>query len=259
MLKTQNQKLKQRSIQAKIKQVLLKYNTFTNEDAKAKKNIAKKRRINPKIKKKVKTTPLKTQKILTLKKVAALKKWRLKNPIIKRKRKKVLSKSQLIARFLRSQAKKKENIKPFKKKPRWYRYWVRKPKRRRLVYKTSFFLKKKFIVKVSTKHLQPDPLYKSLWLSNFINKFIWKGKKEFSEVVSFKILKKLKFKTRRNPFLVFYKTLKAIKPLIALRLKRIGKQIHKVPVPIEYTRTFRVGLREFLQEVIKNQNQKPRP
>lgn len=253
MLNEKIQKAQHNKIKVKIQQVLLKYNNSPATDVK-KKPVLKKRNITSKIK----SIPLNIQKLLTLKKITLLKKWRLKNPVIKKKRKKPVSRQTLIKRFLLLKAKNQKSIKPFKKNPRWYTYWIRKPKRKRIVYKTSFFLKKKFVIKVSTKHLQPDHLYKSLWFSNFINKFTWKGKKEFAELVSFKILKKLKYKTKRNPFLVFYKTLKFIKPLISLRLKRIGKQIHKVPVPIGYARSFRVGLREFLQEIIKNQNQKAR-
>jgi small subunit ribosomal protein S7 len=88
--------------------------------------------------------------------------------------------------------------------------------------------------KSTEKYLKPDPRYKSLLVSKFINYMMIKGKKSTSQKMFYDSLdiiqKKLGEKT--DPLEVFKQAIENVKPRIEVRSKRVGGATYQVPIEV---------------------------
>src|SRR5690242_3823173 len=65
---------------------------------------------------------------------------------------------------------------------------------------------------------------------------------------SFKLMKQQK---RQKPFLVFCESLELIRPVVGLVRKRVGKQIHQVPIPLRYPKAYKIAIKWILTAIKK--------
>lgn len=78
----------------------------------------------------------------------------------------------------------------------------------------------------------PDPKYKSIILSQFINTVMKKGKKSLAEKIVYDALDILEEKTKEPPLDVFYQAIDNVKPLIKVVSRRIGGSNYQVPTEV---------------------------
>lgn len=78
----------------------------------------------------------------------------------------------------------------------------------------------------------PDPKYKSIILSQFINTVMKKGKKSLAEKIVYDALDILGEKTNEPPLDVFYQSVDNVKPLIKVVSRRIGGSNYQVPTEV---------------------------
>lgn len=82
------------------------------------------------------------------------------------------------------------------------------------------------------REILPDPKYKSLILSTFINTVMKKGKKSLAERIVYDALDILAEKTKEEPLEVFTQAIENVKPLIKVVSRRIGGSNYQVPTEV---------------------------
>ncbi len=78
----------------------------------------------------------------------------------------------------------------------------------------------------------PDPKYKNVVLSKFINSVMLEGKKSLAEKIVYGALDILAEKTGKDPLEVFLEALDNAKPLIKIVSRRIGGANYQVPTEV---------------------------
>jgi len=76
--------------------------------------------------------------------------------------------------------------------------------------------------KTIEREIFPDPKYKSVTLSKFINTIMQRGKKSVAEKIVYQALDILGDKTKKEPLEVFTQSLDNVRPLIKVVSRRIG-------------------------------------
>jgi len=86
--------------------------------------------------------------------------------------------------------------------------------------------------KIVEREILPDPKYKSVVLSKFINTVMQRGKKSLAEKIVYGALDILEKKTKENPLDVFSQAISNVKPLIKVVSRRIGGANYQVPTEV---------------------------
>lgn len=84
------------------------------------------------------------------------------------------------------------------------------------------------------REVLPDPKYRNLLVSRFINMVMRKGKKSVAESIVYGALDAISKKTgNKNAVEVFEKALNNARPLLEVRPRRIGGATYQVPMEVE--------------------------
>ncbi len=86
--------------------------------------------------------------------------------------------------------------------------------------------------KTIEREIFPDPKYKSVTLSKFINTIMQRGKKSTAEKIVYGALDFLGKKTKEEPLEVFIQALENVRPLIKVVSRRIGGANYQVPTEV---------------------------
>lgn len=101
----------------------------------------------------------------------------------------------------------------------------------------------KTIKKYQNRKVKLDPLYQSLWLSKFTNKFMLQGRKHVVERIMYKSFYKIKTTFHRQPLKLLFKSLIKLKPLFGFVDMRFGKTSRRIPIPLEPRRQLILALK----------------
>lgn len=83
------------------------------------------------------------------------------------------------------------------------------------------------------RHIEPDPIYKSVVLAKFINKVMLKGKKSTARRIVYRALELFAERIKAdNPLEAFEQVLENAKPSLEVKTRRIGGANYQVPVEI---------------------------
>ena len=94
------------------------------------------------------------------------------------------------------------------------------------------------------KKIMPDPLYKSLVVSKFINKVMYDGKKSLAKKIVYKAIEGLAKKTNSDePLESFERSLENAKPSLEIKSRRIGGATYQVPIEIAPERRNALAMR----------------
>src|SRR5678816_3577193 len=86
-------------------------------------------------------------------------------------------------------------------------------------------------ITASSSTLRPDPKFKSLLASKFINCLMHSGKKSVAQDVFYSALDVIKEKMPdKDPIEVFTTAVENVKPFIEVRSRRVGGAAYQVPV-----------------------------
>ncbi|MBU1023885.1 30S ribosomal protein S7 [bacterium] len=97
------------------------------------------------------------------------------------------------------------------------------------------------------RQITPDPVYKSDVLARFINKVIWRGKKSTAESAIYDAFEIIKEKTGEDPYDVFLKALKNVKPMVEVKSRRVGGSTYQVPIEIKPIKQEAIAMRWIIQ------------
>lgn len=97
------------------------------------------------------------------------------------------------------------------------------------------------------RFLKPDPRYKSVLVSKFVNNTMWGGKKSTAEKIVYKAMDIIEERIRNaEPLEVFETALSNVKPIVEVRPRRVGGATYQVPVPVGGKRQTTLAIRWIL-------------
>ena len=89
----------------------------------------------------------------------------------------------------------------------------------------------------------PDPKYKNIAVSRFINILMLEGKKSVAEKIIYKSFNILVEKTGKPALEVFQKALDNVRPLLEIKPRRIGGATYQVPIEVRSERGISIAMR----------------
>ena len=105
------------------------------------------------------------------------------------------------------------------------------------------------------REILPDPKFKDLVLSKFMNNLMLDGKKSVSEKIVYGAFDEIESKVKRSPLEVFHEALDNIKPSVEVRSRRVGGATYQVPVEVRPQRREALAIR-WLIKASRDRNEK---
>ncbi len=102
--------------------------------------------------------------------------------------------------------------------------------------------------------IYPDPNYKSMTLSKFVNFMMFDGKKTTAEKIIYTAFELIKNKTKEDPIKIFNEAVNNIRPNLEVRSRRVGGATYQVPVEVKTSRSQTLALRWLLDASRKRKN-----
>ncbi len=89
----------------------------------------------------------------------------------------------------------------------------------------------------------PDPKFKDLILSKFMNNLMLDGKKSVAESIVYGAFDSMQAKAKADPVGLFHSALDNVKPQIEVRSRRVGGATYQVPVEVRPERAQALAIR----------------
>ena len=105
------------------------------------------------------------------------------------------------------------------------------------------------------REILPDPKFKDVVLSKFMNNLMLDGKKSVSEKIVYGAFDEIENKVKRPPLEVFHEALDNIKPSVEVRSRRVGGATYQVPVEVRPQRREALAIR-WLIKASRDRNEK---
>ncbi len=105
------------------------------------------------------------------------------------------------------------------------------------------------------REILPDPKFKDLVVSKFMNNLMLDGKKSVSEKIVYVAFDEIENKMKRPPLEVFHEALDNIKPSVEVRSRRVGGATYQVPVEVRPQRREALAIR-WLIKASRDRNEK---
>jgi len=105
------------------------------------------------------------------------------------------------------------------------------------------------------REILPDPKFKDLVVSKFMNNLMLDGKKSVSEKIVYGAFEEIENKTKRPPLDIFHEALDNIKPSVEVRSRRVGGATYQVPVEVRPQRREALAIR-WLIKASRSRNEK---
>ncbi len=93
------------------------------------------------------------------------------------------------------------------------------------------------------RELLPDPLYRSLLVSQVTNKVMLHGKRTVAEKIVYDALKIVEEKTGAEPIATLKRAIDNIKPPLEVKSRRVGGASYQVPVEVRPRRASTLSIR----------------
>ncbi len=105
-------------------------------------------------------------------------------------------------------------------------------------------------ITASSTQLRPDPRYKSLLASKFINCLMHDGKKSVAQAIFYDALEVIRERIPdRDPIEVFHTAIENVKPHIEVRSRRVGGAAYQVPMQVSRNRQQSLAIRWMLAAI----------
>ena len=105
-------------------------------------------------------------------------------------------------------------------------------------------------ITASRSQLEPDPKYKSILASKFINCLMWDGKKTTAQNLLYDAMEEMgKRDTNQEPIDLFTQAVDNVKPHVEVRSRRVGGAAYQVPMQVSRTRQQTLAIRWLLTAV----------
>ena len=93
------------------------------------------------------------------------------------------------------------------------------------------------------RQLDPDPVYKSVLVSQVINKVLWRGKKGAARRIVYGAMDIVEQRTGSDPLPTLKRAIDNIRPQVEVRSRRVGGSSYQVPVEVRPRRAQTLAVR----------------
>ena len=93
------------------------------------------------------------------------------------------------------------------------------------------------------RQVLPDPKFKDIVISKFMNQIMLDGKKSTAERIVYGAFDLVEEKAKKDPVEVFHAALEAISPAVEVRSRRVGGATYQVPVEVRAVRRTTLAMR----------------
>ncbi|MFM8862165.1 MAG: 30S ribosomal protein S7 [Acidimicrobiia bacterium] len=93
------------------------------------------------------------------------------------------------------------------------------------------------------RELMPDPIYRSVVVTQFVNKVLQRGKRSTAERIVYEALHIIEEKTGSEPIATRTRAVDNVKPQLEVRSRRVGGATYQVPVEVRPRRANTLAIR----------------
>jgi len=93
----------------------------------------------------------------------------------------------------------------------------------------------------------PDPKYRDLAVTKFINMMMQDGKKGVAEKILYSAMDLMQQRSGQNALEIFKQALEHVKPIVEVRSRRVGGATYQVPVEVRPARRNSLAMRWIVQ------------
>ena len=93
------------------------------------------------------------------------------------------------------------------------------------------------------RELMPDPIYRSVLVTQIVNKILMRGKRTLSERIVYEALEIIKTKTDGDPIATLKRAIENVKPALEVKSRRVGGATYQVPVEVRPRRATTLAIR----------------
>ena len=93
------------------------------------------------------------------------------------------------------------------------------------------------------RYLQPDPIYKSVLVTQLVNKILQRGKRSVAEKIVYDALSSIQEKTGSDPIDTLKRDVDNVRPQLEVRSRRVGGATYQVPVEVRPRRATTLAIR----------------
>ncbi|MEN8235777.1 MAG: 30S ribosomal protein S7 [Actinomycetota bacterium] len=93
------------------------------------------------------------------------------------------------------------------------------------------------------RKLEPDPIYRSVLVTQVINKVLWRGKKGAARRIVYGAMDTVEQRTGSDPLPVLKRAIDNIRPSVEVRSRRVGGSSYQVPVEVRPRRAQTLAVR----------------
>jgi small subunit ribosomal protein S7 len=93
------------------------------------------------------------------------------------------------------------------------------------------------------RELMPDPIYRSVLVTQLVNKVLVRGKRSLAERIVYDALEVVREKTGSDPVPAMKRALENVKPQLEVRSRRVGGATYQVPVEVRPRRAGTLAVR----------------
>ncbi len=93
------------------------------------------------------------------------------------------------------------------------------------------------------RDLMPDPIYRSVLVTQVVNKILQRGKRSLAERTVYKALDIVHERTGQEPLASLKKAIENVKPQLEVKSRRVGGATYQVPVEVRPRRANTLAIR----------------
>ena len=93
------------------------------------------------------------------------------------------------------------------------------------------------------RDLMPDPIYRSVLVTQLVNKVLSRGKRSLAERIVYDALETIKDRTGTEPIATLKRAVENTKPQLEVRSRRVGGATYQVPVEVRPRRATTLSIR----------------
>ena len=95
----------------------------------------------------------------------------------------------------------------------------------------------------SRRDLMPDPVYRSVVVTQVVNKVLQRGKRSIAEKIVYDALADMEKKSGGDPVAVLKRAVENVRPALEVRSRRVGGATYQVPVEVRPRRATTLAVR----------------
>ncbi len=89
----------------------------------------------------------------------------------------------------------------------------------------------------------PDPIYRSVVVTQLVNKILLRGKRSAAEQIVYSALRDIESKTQQDPVSVLKRAIENVRPALEVKSRRVGGATYQVPVEVRPRRATTLAIR----------------